>query len=555
MNDILPLQRQPYAVRLQKYHEVRNRIFSNNFKPNIKNRTLRLKYFYSEVKKNNKLLVSTIFSNQQDIRSYAEVSFLESTELGLLDTGANISCIGSFLAQQDFSKFPEFKSFKSHVRPADGASQDIVGVLNVQMTYTSQKLPMKLYVIPTIKQKLILGRDFWRIFALAPNIISSIESSAQKSTTEMLNSFPLSPHQTQQLEVVKLLFPSAAKGLGRTSLIQHHIDVGDSKPVKQRFYPVSPAVEQLLYQELDRMIHLDVIEPSVSAWNSPLRLVVKPNKVRVCLDARKLNAATKKDAYPLPSIDGIFARLPKANIITKLDLKDVYWQIDLTPEARPLTAFTVPGRPLYQFKVMPFGLCNAPSTMCRLMDDLIPADLRYCVFGYLDDLCIVSDDFSAHLAFLVRLAEQFRKANLTLIIDKSQFCVTSINYLGYVIEGGGICTDPSKISCILSWPPPKNLKQVRGFLGVCGWYRRFIQGFAELTFPITEILSTKRKFVWTPEAQTAMDKLKHVLTSAPILTNPDFTKKFYLHCDASDYGVYYYYYYGLWRSSFSPVVW
>ncbi|XP_017478435.1 PREDICTED: uncharacterized protein K02A2.6-like [Rhagoletis zephyria] len=370
------------------------------------------------------------------MRSYAEVSFLTYKELGLLDTGANISCIGSSLATEDFSKIPQFKALNSQARTADGEEQKIIGVLEILMTYKTVKRPMKLYVIPSIKQKLILGHDFWRTFSLAPNIISSLENSLDSTgTTE--NVYPLSQQQIQQLEVVKNLFPNATKGLGRTTFIQHHIDVGEAKPVKQRFYPVSPAVEKLLYNEIDRMLQLEVIEPSVSAWSSPMRLVVKPNNVRLCLDARRLNEVTKKHAYPLPSIDGIFSRLPSANIITKLDLKDVYWQIELSPESKPLTAFTVPGRPLYQFKVMPFGLCNAPSTMCRLMDEILPPDLRHCVFGYLDDLCIVSEDFSSHLTVLVRLAEQFRKANLTLNIDKSQFCVTSINYLGYIIGSGG----------------------------------------------------------------------------------------------------------------------
>ncbi|XP_036347809.1 uncharacterized protein LOC118757180, partial [Rhagoletis pomonella] len=369
-------------------------------------------------------------ANQNDMRSYAEVSFLTYKKLGLLDTGANISCIGSSLATEDFSKIPEFKPLKSLARTADGEEQKIIGVLDILMTYKTVKMPMKL------------------------SLDNTVDSTG---TTE--NVYPLSQQQIQQLEVVKALFPNATKALGRTTFIQHHIDVGDAKPVKQRFYPVSPAVEKLLYKEIDRMLQLDVIEPSVSAWSSPMRLVVKPNKVRLCLDARRLNEVTKKDAYPLPSIDGILSRLPSANIITKLDLKDAYWQIELSPDSKPLTAFTVPGRPLYQFKVMPFGLCNAPSTMCRLMDEIIPPDLRHCVFGYLDDLCIVSEDFSSHLAVLVRLAEKFRKANLTLNIDKSQFCVTSINYLGYIIGSGGIRTDPAKVPCILNWPSPKNLQQ------------------------------------------------------------------------------------------------
>jgi len=195
--------------------------------------------------------------------------------------------------------------------------------------------------------------------------------------------------------------------------------------------------------------------------------VVKPNKVRLCLDGKKLNEATKKDAYPIQSIMEIVARLPKANIISKLNIKDAYWLIGLSKEAKPLTAFTVPGRALFQFTVMPFGLCNALSTMCRLMDTLIPPDLRYCVFGYLVDLCIVSKDFSSHLAVLVHIANQFKKANLTLNIAKSHFCVTKVNYLGYVIGSGGITTDPSKVSCIVNWPTPKNLEQVRGFRESC----------------------------------------------------------------------------------------
>lgn len=209
------------------------------------------------------------------------------------------------------------------------------------------------------------------------------------------NLFPLSEHQQHQLNAIIDLFPNfQTQGLGRTSLIKHAIDVGDVTPITQRFYPVSPAVEKLMFKEIDRMLELGVIEPSSSAWSSPMRMVIKPNKVRLCLDARKLNSVTKKDAYPLPNIEGIFSRLPKANIISKLDLKDAFWQIPLEEKSKELTAFTIPGRPLYQFVVMPFGLCNAPQTMCRLMDEIIPADLRYCVFGYLDDLLVVVRRFS-----------------------------------------------------------------------------------------------------------------------------------------------------------------
>ncbi|XP_065365361.1 uncharacterized protein LOC135958385 [Calliphora vicina] len=481
-------------------------------------------------------------------------------------TGANVSCIGSDLANYDFSKFSDFSPIKTIVRTADGTVQRTLGTLDVDIRFKDQVNKLKILIVPSLSQRLILGLDFWKSFKLAADMFESAIVSDTSENSSVLSEiikmsdlsenksdlsennqksqiidnyqYPLTPSQQQQLTAIINLFPNFEKnGLGKTSLIKHEIDVGCAKPIKQKFYPVSPAVERLIFKEIDRMLALGVIEESSSPWSSPMRLVLKPNKVRLCLDARKVNFLTKKDAYPLPNIDGIFSRLPKANLISKLDLKDAYWQIGLADEAKPITAFTVPGRPLYQFRVMPFGLCTAPQTMCRLMDQIIPPDLKYCVFGYLDDLIIVSEDFSSHLSTLVRIAEQFRKANLTLNVTKSSFCVTQVKYLGYVIGCGGIKTDPEKIESILKWPVPKNIKQVRGFLGLAGWYRRFIENFSTVVFPITEVLSTKRKYQWTESAQTAFDTIKTMLTTAPVLSNPDFSQKFYLHCDASDYGI------------------
>lgn len=520
-----------------------------------------MRKYYKKRKEARKCVISSITHNSKDKRYYAFITFLNFSEYGLLDTGANISCIGSNLALTDFSNFKQFFPTKSFVKTADGTVQQTLGFLEVEVSFRDQTKRLKFLIVPKITQRVILGLDFWKAFNLAADVFHSafisegdiLSNHTIAATNIAFNSefdnlstindndnvkYPLTSTQITQLRAIIKLFPDfSEQGLGRTKLIEHDIDVGDSRPVKQRFYPVSPAVEKLMFQEIDRMLALGVIEPSSSSWSSPMRLVLKPNKVRLCLDARRLNQATKKDAYPLPSIEGIFARLPKANIITKLDLKDAYWQIGLSETSKALTAFTIPGRPLYQFVVMPFGLCNAPQTMCRLMDRIIPPDLKNCVFGYLDDLIIISEDFPTHISIMVRIAEEFRKANLTLNIDKCQFCVTQVKYLGYVIGHGGIQTDPDKVLSITNWPIPKTIKQVRGFLGLAGWYRRFIENFSTLTFPITETLSSKRKFNWTKEAQAAFDEVKKRLTTAPVLANPDFHKKFYLHCDASDFGI------------------
>lgn len=551
----------PYHKRWENYVVRRNAIFENHLVAQIqlkptKRSTRRLRNFYKRLKMCKKFLVSAIVSNSTDNRYYAKVSFLDITEYGLLDTGASISCVGSDLARVDFSKFSNFTRCKTHVKTADGNAQQVIGWINVDITFKDIIRNLNLFIIPSLSQRLILGIDFWKNFNLMPNVIESVdivhksilsishsksciptdEAPCSIENDKIYNSndseehpYSLTSSQRLQLNTIISLFPDFQKeGLGRTSLIQHEIDVGEAKPIKQRFYPVSPAVEKLMYDEIDRMLALGVIEKSSSPWSSPMRLVIKPNKVRLCLDARKVNAVTLKDAYPLPSIEGIFARLPKANIISKLDLKDAYWQIGLADASRPLTAFTVPGRPLYQFVVMPFGLCNAPQTMSRLMDEIIPPELKNCVFGYLDDLIIVSENFSEHLLVLVRIAEQFRKANLTINVAKCHFCVTRVKYLGYVIGDGGISTDPEKVSSIKDWPIPKTVRQVRGFLGLAGWYRRFIENFSSIVFHISETISKKRKFDWTPEAQAAFDKIKMCLSTAPVLTNPDFFKEILL---------------------------
>lgn len=222
------------------------------------------------------------------------------------------------------------------------------------------------------------------------------------------NRWELTPPQQQILDQTIQLFPSFNKlGLGRTNLISHKIDVADAPPVKQRHYAVSPAVQKEMYEEIDRMLALGVIEESCSPWCSPMALVRKSNgKARLCLDARKLNELTKKDAYPLPLIDGLLSRQHvKTSFISSLDLKDAFWQVPLDPASKEYTAFTVPGRPLYHFNVMPFGLCNSPQSMCRLMHRAISHELHERVFVYLDDLLITSETFEEHVRLLSEVAE------------------------------------------------------------------------------------------------------------------------------------------------------
>ncbi|KAH8273751.1 hypothetical protein KR018_007136, partial [Drosophila ironensis] len=247
--------------------------------------------------------------------------------LALLDSGANKSVIGGGLAQQVLSQNNFPNNAKGAVQTADGQSQAVAGLIKIPLTYNSTSAEFPFLVVPSIKHDLICGIDFWKRFGISILHSSYINEITDKDPLQP----PLSFKQQTQLKTVIHSFPSFEKeGLGYTSLIEHNIDVGDAKPIKQRFYPISPAREKLLCDEIDRMLDMDVIEEAPSSpWSSPVMLHIKPGKVRLCLDARKLNSVTVRDAYPIPIMEGLLSRLPPVHCISKIDLKDAFWQICL----------------------------------------------------------------------------------------------------------------------------------------------------------------------------------------------------------------------------------
>lgn len=474
--------------------------------------------------------------DSDDGRPYVKVYLGKEQLWGLLDSGASISCLGQgaleFLERENLKIAP----LTASVLTADGTRQPVKGTINLDISFRGETKALTLFVIPSLSQKLYLGVDFWRAFKIAPTVIAEITPNL--SPASAMDMHDLTMNQKHQLEQAIAQFPSfTTQGLGKTHLEEHVIDTEGAVPIKQKHYPVSPAIQKLMHTELDRMLELGVIEESNSPWNSPVVLVRKPGKVRLCLDSRKVNQVTKKDAYPLPHIDGLLGRLQNTRVISSIDLKDAFWQIPLEKAAREKTAFTVPGRPLYQFTVMPFGLCNAPQRMCRLMDKAIPGRLRENVFVYLDDLLIASPDFDSHIKTLHDVAACLRHAGLTINVQKSRFCVKEVRYLGFMIGDGSLKTDPDKVAAVANFPTPSSVKQTRRFLGMTGWYQRFIPNYSDLAAPITDCLKKHKTFTWTPEAQQSFEKLKSALTSAPFLITPDFSKHFYLQCDASKAGV------------------
>lgn len=229
-------------------------------------------------------------------------------------------------AAQEIQRKVEFQNCRGNVRTADGQRQSVLGSITLDVTTQNQTKLFTFLVVPSIQQDVICGMDFWDCFGLS--IISPFSVDELDCDTDKLS---LTAEQRRKLDSVISTFPnSEVDGLGSTALVEHYIDTGNARPIKQRYYPISPAVEKQLCGELDRMLSLGVIEVAPnSSWSSPTVVVIKPGNVRMCLDSRKLNSVTVKDAYPIPNIDGILSRLPPAYCISKIDLKDAFWQIRL----------------------------------------------------------------------------------------------------------------------------------------------------------------------------------------------------------------------------------
>lgn len=215
-------------------------------------------------------------------------------------------------------------------------------------------------------------------------------------------------------------------------------------------------------------------------------------------------------------------------------MTDAYFQIPIHPDSQEKTAFAVPSKGTYVYNRMPMGLKNSGAELCSLIDQLFGYEFEPYVFPYLDDVVIVSETYEEHLDMLKKVAEKFKYANLSISEEKSKFCFRRLKYLGHIIDENGVAMDKSRIEAIEKLPTPKTIREIQRLIGLTGWYRRFIQDFADITAPITELLKKNRKFVWTEECEIAFRKLITALTTAPVLANPDYSLPFEIQCDASN---------------------
>ena len=351
----------------------------------------------------------------------------------------------------------------------------------------------------------------------------------------------LNPNQQQQVRTLLCefsdLFSRGQHDLGRTDVIQHQINTGDATPLRQPPRRMPLARRREAQQAVEEMHKAGVIEPSSSPWASPVVLVRKKDgTTRFCVDYRKLNHVTKKDSYPLPRIDDTLEALAGARWFSSLDLKSGYWQVQLHPDDKEKTAFSA-GRGLWQFKVMPFGLCNAPATFERLMEQILTGlPLAVCLV-YLDDILVPGRTFEQQIGNLRTVFMRLKEAKLKLAPKKCSLFREEVKFLGHIVSASGVATDPDKLYAVSTWPRPTNVLEVRQFLGLCSYYRRFVAKFADIAQPLYQCTERNQPFEWTEGAEHAFNRLKQALTEAPILGYPEPTGNYILDADASAFGI------------------
>ena len=395
----------------------------------------------------------------------------------------------------------------------------------------ANQVPPVVHLTRSAKETITKATKGWVLEALDLQGLKECPELEQKQARELLLKW-------------EHLFTHSDLDLGKTALIKHKIRLTEQTPFKERYRCIPPHMYEDVRAHIQEMLDIGVIHKSHSLWVSAVVLVQKKDGgLRFCIDLRKLNDGTIKDAYSLPQIDKTLDSLKGSQWFSSLKLKSGYWQVKMDEESKPLTAFTVGLLGFYECKRMPFGLTNTPATFQRLMETCLgDLNLHWCII-YLDDIVIFSKDPASHLKRLEVVFWKLEEAGLKLKPSKCELFWRQLAYLGHVISAKGVATDEGKIEAIKNWPTPTNITEVQSFLGFMGYYHRFIPKFMQVAHPFHELTSgenvgkKKAAIKWDTRCQQAFDDLKTLCTTAPILAYAEFTKPFKLHTDACGTGL------------------
>ena len=334
------------------------------------------------------------------------------------------------------------------------------------------------------------------------------------------------------------VFPDDLPGMPPDRDIEFIIELlPGTAPIAKRPYRMGVNELEELKKQLKELQEKGFIRPSSSPWGAPVIFVDKKDgSQRMCVDYRSLNEVTIKNKYPLPRIDDLFDQLRGAHVFSKIDLRSGYHQLKIRNSDIPKTAFTT-RYGLYEYTVMSFGLTNAPAYFMYLMNKVFMEFLDKFVVVFIDDILIFSKTEEEHAEHIRMVLQKLREHKLYAKRSKCEFWLKEVSFLGHVVSNGGIAVDPGKVQDVLNWKPPTTVSEIRSFLGLAGYYRRFIEGFSKLAKPMTALLEKNAKYVWSDKCQANFEELKKRLTTAPVLILPDLNKNFSIYCDASRLGL------------------
>ncbi|KAJ3707978.1 hypothetical protein LUZ61_011683 [Rhynchospora tenuis] len=334
------------------------------------------------------------------------------------------------------------------------------------------------------------------------------------------------------------VFPEEISGLPPDREIEFPIELTPgTTPISKTPYRMAPAELKELKVQLEELLEKGFIRPSTSPWGAPVLFVRKKDgTLRLCIDYRELNKVTIKNRYPLPRIDDLFDQLQGSSVYSKIDLRTGYHQLRIRPSDIEKTAYrTRYGH--YEYLVMPFGLTNAPAAFMDLMNRVFHDLLDSCVVVFIDDILIYSKSMEEHEEHLRTVLERLRQHKLYAKLSKCEFWLEQVAFLGHIISGKGLAVDPDKIKAVMEWSPPKTVTEVRSFLGLAGYYRRFVPDFAKMARPLTKLLQKDVKYEWGEAQERSFQELKNRLVTAPILAMPVSGHEYTVYTDASQLGL------------------
>ena len=311
----------------------------------------------------------------------------------------------------------------------------------------------------------------------------------------------------------------------------------DNTPINQRNYKLSLQDREEIMEIVKQLLKAGIVVPSCSPWNTPCMLVRRGDKARMVMDFKKVNEKTRKDSYPVPDLKDILSKLHGAAYFSTLDLYKAFHQIELDEESREYTSFSVPFFGKFQFTRVPFGLTQGTSWAQRLIDHVLQEDIFVRCIPYIDDIIIFSKSFEYQVKDIKIVFKKLKDANLSLNPEKCKFMQKKLEFLGFEITNSGIQTSPKKMHAIKDFPIPKKTKDIRSFLGMLNFHSKFISDFTQRARPLQILTGKNSKFKWTETEKSAFDDLKSAMLNPPIMSYPDFSKRFCVTTDASDVSI------------------